>query len=52
VKNKTPLSRSAQVITFLNSQALLDEQDFVSKKTRSAAKKKSKTKNNSIKKTA
>jgi hypothetical protein len=52
VKNKTPLSRSAQVITFLNSQALIDEQDFVAKKTGSAAKKKSTTKNKSTKKTA
>jgi SOS response regulatory protein OraA/RecX len=52
VKNKTPLSRSAQVITFLNSQALVDEQDFVAKKTRSAAKKKSTKKNKPIKKTA
>jgi len=52
VKNKTPLSRSAQVIIFLNSQALLDEQDFVSKKTSSAGRKKSITKNKSTKKTA
>jgi hypothetical protein len=44
MRNNLPLSRSAQVITFLKSQALVDEQTVTSKKTSSAASKKSKAK--------
>ena len=51
-KEKQLLSRSAQVIAFLKSQGLEDEQPFVAKKTRSSAMKKSATRNKSNKKTS
>jgi len=41
MRNKKPLSRSAQVIAFLTSQALEDEKPLVAKKARSTAPKKS-----------
>jgi hypothetical protein len=44
MRNNQPLSRSAQVIAFLKSQALVDEQTVTAKKTSSAATKKSKAK--------
>ena len=44
MRNKKPLSRSAQVIAFLRSQALVDEQAVTGEKTSSAATKKSKAK--------
>ena len=44
MRNKRSLSRSAQVIAFLKSQALVDEQAVAAKKTSSAATKKSKAK--------
>jgi hypothetical protein len=50
MRNKKPLSRSAQVIAFLRSQAQVDEQAFVTKQTRSSAMKKSTAKNKSNKK--
>jgi hypothetical protein len=44
LRNKKPLSRSAQVIAFLRSQALVDEQAVTGEKTSSPVSKKSKAK--------
>ena len=43
-------SRSAQVIAFLKSQAIVDEQAFVAKNGKSSATKKNKAKNKSTRK--
>jgi hypothetical protein len=50
LRNKKPLSRSAQVIAFLKSQALVDEHAVTGEKTSSAATKKSKAKSAASKK--
>jgi hypothetical protein len=50
MKGKKPLTRSAQVIAFLNSRALEDEQPLVAKNGKSSAPKKSKAKNKSTRK--
>ena len=50
MRNKKPLSRSAQVIAFLRSQALVDEQAVIGEKTSSPVSRKSKAKSAATKK--
>ena len=50
MRNKKSLTRSAQVIAFLKSQALEDEHSLVAKNERSTAPKKSKVRDKSTRK--
>jgi hypothetical protein len=50
MRNKKPLSRSAQVIAFLRSQALVDEQAVTGEKTSLPVSKKSKAQSAASKK--
>jgi hypothetical protein len=50
MRNRKPLTKSAQVIAFLNSRALEDEQPLVAKNGRSTVPKKSKAKDKSTRK--
>ena len=50
MRNKKSTSKSAKVIAFLKSQALVDEQSLVAKNERLTAPKKSKVKDKSTRK--